>query len=47
MISQEMQTADAKARITLPAAFAETTVIVVVLNPSEVIVRWGGKRIRA
>lgn len=39
MASQELQTADAQARITLPAAFAETTVIVEVLSPSELRVR--------
>jgi hypothetical protein len=39
MASQEMQTADAQARVTLPAAFAETTVIVEMLSPSEVRIR--------
>jgi hypothetical protein len=39
MTGQEMQTADAQARVTLPAAFAETTVIVEILSPSEVRIR--------
>lgn len=43
MASQELQTADAQARITLPAAFAETTVIVEVLSPSELRVRKVGE----
>lgn len=38
-MNQEMQTADALARVTLPAAFAETTVIVELLSPSEVRIR--------
>lgn len=39
MSGQETQTADAEARITLPAAFAESTVIVETVSPSEVRVR--------
>ena len=39
MSSQETQTADAQARITLPAEFADATVIVEVLSPSEVRIR--------
>jgi len=44
MASQEVQTADSHARITLPAEFAETTVVVEVLSPSEVRVRKVGER---
>lgn len=43
MAIQEMQTADAQARITLPAAFAETTVIVEMVGPSEVRIRKVGE----
>ena len=43
MASQELQTADAQARITLPAAFAESTVIVEMLSPSELRVRKVGE----
>ena len=43
MVRQEMQTADAQARISLPATFAETTVIVEMLSPSEVRIRKVGK----
>jgi len=39
MASQEMQTADSQARITLPAEFAETTVLVEMVSPSEVRIR--------
>ncbi|MGH7140532.1 MAG: hypothetical protein ACREHD_32765 [Pirellulales bacterium] len=39
MASQETQTADAQARVTLPVAFAETKVIVEMLSPSEVRIR--------
>jgi hypothetical protein len=39
MASQEVQTADGQARVTLPAAFAETTVIVEMLSASEVRIR--------
>lgn len=39
MANQEMQTTDADARITLPAAFAESNVIVETVSPSEVRVR--------
>ncbi|HQU43205.1 MAG TPA: hypothetical protein PK867_10350 [Pirellulales bacterium] len=38
-----MQTADAQARITLPAAFAESMVIVETVSPSEVRVRKVGE----
>ena len=43
MAIQEMQTADAQARVTLPAVFAETTVIVEMLSPSEVRIRKVGE----
>jgi hypothetical protein len=43
MISQEFQTADAQAHVTLPVEFAETTVVVEVLSPSEVRVRKVGE----
>ena len=43
MTGREMQTADAQARITLPAAFAESTVIVEAVSPSEVRVRKVGE----
>jgi hypothetical protein len=43
MASQEMQTADAQARVTLPAAFAETRVIIGLLSPSEVRIRKVGE----
>lgn len=39
MSSQEVQTADAQARVTLPAAFAEAAVIVEMLSPWEVRIR--------
>lgn len=39
MANQEMQTADAQARVMLPAAFADAAVIVEVLSPSEVLIR--------
>lgn len=39
MVNHEMQTADALARVTLPAEFAATTVVVEVLSPSEVRIR--------
>lgn len=39
MPDQEMQTADAQARITLPAAFADAQVIVEMLSPSEIRIR--------
>lgn len=38
-MSQVTQTADAQGRIMLPAAFAETTVVVELVSPSEVRVR--------
>ena len=43
MVNQEMQTADAEARVTLPATFAKTTVIVEMLSPSEVRIRKVGE----
>jgi hypothetical protein len=43
MAGPVVQTADAKARITLPAAFAESTVIVETVSPSEVRVRKVGE----
>ena len=43
MADREMQTADAQARITLSAAFAESTVIVEAVSPSEVRVRKVGE----
>jgi hypothetical protein len=43
MISQELQTADAQARVTLPVEFAETMVVVELLSPSEVRVRKVGE----
>lgn len=39
MSTQEVQTADAQARITLPATFAEAAVVVEVLSASEVRIR--------
>lgn len=39
MVNQEMQTADALARVTLPAEFAEKTVVVERLSQSEVRIR--------
>lgn len=39
MPTQDVQTADAQARITLPAAFAEAAVVVEVLSASEVRIR--------
>lgn len=39
MAGLELQTADSQARITLPAAFAESTVLVETVGPSEVRVR--------
>ena len=39
MAVPELQTADVQARITLPAAFAESTVLVETVGPSEVRVR--------
>lgn len=39
MVSQETQTADAQARITLPAQFADTAVVVEVISASEVRIR--------
>ena len=39
MVNQVTQTADAQGRIMLPAAFAETTVVVELVSPSEVRVR--------
>jgi nucleoside-triphosphatase THEP1 len=39
MADQEMQTADALARVTLPAAFADAKVIVEMVGPSEVRIR--------
>lgn len=38
-MANDIQTADAQARVTLPAEFAETTVIVEILGPSEVRIR--------
>jgi|SwirhisoilCB3_FD_contig_31_107056_length_529_multi_3_in_0_out_0_1 hypothetical protein len=39
MADQEVQTADALARVTLPAAFADAEVTVEMLSPSEVRIR--------
>lgn len=39
MARQEMQTADSQARITLPAEFAETTVVVERVSPFEIRIR--------
>ena len=43
MPSQEMQTADAQARVTLPATFADSAVVVEVLSASEVRIRKVGE----
>lgn len=43
MPDQEMQTADAQARVTLPATFADAEVIVEMLSPSEVRIRKVGE----
>ena len=43
MATQELQTADAQARVTLPVAFAETTVILEIVSPSEVRIRKVGE----
>ena len=39
MASQEVQIADSHARITLPVEFAEATVVLEVLSPSEIRIR--------
>lgn len=39
MVNPEFQTADSQARVTLPAIFADTGVIVEVLSASEVLIR--------
>jgi len=39
MASQETQTADSKARVTLPLVFAKATVVVEVVSASEVRIR--------
>lgn len=44
MLDQQMQTADALARVTLPAEFAETRVVVEMLSASEVRIRKADER---